>query len=52
MNSIPQKSQEENRDLWYQRMSDKTPISPENEPVVGLMEWVDLMVEFESDLNS
>lgn len=34
---------EENCDLWYKRMGDRIPIKLEDEPVVGLMEWVDLM---------
>ena len=34
---------EENRDLWYEKMGDRIPIKPKDEPVVGLMEWVDLM---------
>ena len=35
---------EEERDLWYKKMGDRIPIKPEDEPLVGLMEWVDLMV--------
>ena len=34
---------EENRDLWYKKMGERIPIQPEDEPVVSLMEWVDLM---------
>lgn len=37
------KLKEENRDLWYKKMGDRIPIKKEDEPVVGLMEWVDLM---------
>jgi len=42
----PKVIKEENRDLWYKRMSEKRSINPIDEPVVGLMEWVDLMVEY------
>ena len=35
---------EKERDLWYKKMGDRIPIKPENEPIVGLMEWVNLMV--------
>ncbi len=48
MNSTPQRLQEENKDLWYQRMSEKTSINPENEHVVGLMEFFELNDEFGS----
>ena len=34
------------RDLFYKKLSERTPVNPEDEPVVGLMEWVDLMVEY------
>jgi hypothetical protein len=37
---------EKDRDLWYKKMGDRIPINPEDEPMVGLMEWVDLMVEY------
>jgi hypothetical protein len=33
-------------DTWYREMSEKPEVKPEDEPMVGLMEWVDLMVEF------
>jgi hypothetical protein len=39
---------EEDKDLWYKKMGERIPIKPEDEPVVGLMEWVDLMVEFKT----
>ena len=32
-------------DSWYKRMSNKVSVKPEDEPVVGLMEWVELMVK-------
>ncbi len=37
---------EEERDLWYKKMGERIPINPGDEPVVGLMEWVDLMVRY------
>ena len=37
------KLKEENRDLWYNKKGNRISIEPEDEPVVGLMEWVDLM---------
>ena len=37
---------EEPLDTWYREMSEKPEVKPEDEPMVGLMEWVDLMVEF------
>jgi len=40
------KLKEESRDLWYKKMGDRIPIKQEDEPVVGLMEWVDLMIEY------
>jgi|GEM_PF-2953535 len=46
MKPTPKKLQEENRDLWYQRISEKSPVNPEDEPVVRLMEYFDLLDEF------
>ena len=37
---------EEDRDLWYKKMGERIPVKPEDEPVVGLMEWVDLMIRY------
>jgi hypothetical protein len=37
---------EKDIDLWYKKMDERIPMNPENEPVVGLIEWVDLMVEY------
>jgi hypothetical protein len=37
---------EEERDLWYKKMGDRIPIKPEDELVVGMMEWVDLTVRY------
>jgi hypothetical protein len=34
------------KDSWYKQMGERKAIHPENEPVVGLMEWVDLMVDY------
>ena len=34
------------RDLWYKKMGDRISIQPEDEPIVGLMEWVNLMVRY------
>ena len=39
---------EENRDLWYKKMGERISVKPEDEPVVGLMEWTDLMVRYNS----
>lgn len=36
------------RDLWYKRMSEKTSSNPEDERVVGLMEYFELNDEFGS----
>ncbi|MBI9042075.1 hypothetical protein [Lutibacter sp.] len=33
---------EKDRDLWYKRMGDRIPHRPEDEPVVGLIEWIEL----------
>lgn len=46
MKTTLEKLKEKDRDLFYKRLSDRTPINPENEPVVGLMEWIDLLDEF------
>jgi len=46
MENHSDKLKEEHRDLWYKKMGDRIPIKHEDEPTVGLMEWVDLMVEF------
>ena len=43
MKKSSKKLKEENRDLWYKKMGDRIPIKPEDEPVVGLMEWVDII---------
>ena len=48
MSSTPQKRQEENRDLWYQRMSEKTPINPEDERF-SWMEYFDLLDEYQNN---
>lgn len=40
------KIKEQDRDLWYKKMGDIPPANPEDEPMVGLMEWVDLMIEY------
>tara|TARA_B110000503_G_C6798460_1_gene270134 strand:+ start:191 stop:325 length:135 start_codon:yes stop_codon:yes gene_type:complete len=37
------KLKEKDRDLWYQKMGDRISMKPEDEPFVGLIEWVDLM---------
>ena len=39
------KLKDEERDLWYKRMGERTPLNLKDEPF-GLMEWVDLMVEY------
>ena len=46
MKNLSQKLKEKDRDLWYQKMGDRKPTKPEEEPLVGLMEWVDLMCEY------
>jgi len=43
MKKLSKKLEEKNRDLWYKKMGERIPIKTENEPVVGLTEWVDLM---------
>jgi len=44
MKPTPSKKMKEyDRDLFYRRMSEKPPVNPEDEPVVGLVEWVDLL---------
>jgi len=37
---------EEDRDSWYKRMGDRISYNPKDEPVVGLIEWVNLMIEY------
>ena len=37
---------EEPLDTWYSEMGSRIPKNPEEEPSVGLMEWVDIMVEY------
>lgn len=39
-------SEEMELDTWYKEMSEKPQPKQENESVVGLMEWVDIMVEY------
>lgn len=46
MKTTPKKLKEKDRDLWYKKLSERTPIKPEDEPVVGLMEYFDLMSEY------
>ena len=47
MKTTPSKKlKESDRDLFYKKMSEKTPVKPEDEPVVGLMEYFELMDEF------
>ena len=46
MNNTTINIEDESLDSWYKEMSEKPEVKPEDEPVVGLMEWVDLMVEF------
>ena len=40
---------EEDKDLWYQRMGERIPKSPEDYPHVGLMEWMDIMLKSKID---
>jgi len=37
--------EEGKKDSWYKKMGDRIPKGPEDEPFVGLTEWVDIMVE-------
>ena len=40
------KLKEEERDSWYKRMGNRKKIQPEDEPMVGLMEWVELLMYY------
>jgi len=33
------------RDMWYEKLGKRVSVEPEEEPVVGLMEWVDIMCD-------
>lgn len=46
MNNQSKILKKENRDLWYKKMGEYSTVKIEDEPVVGLIEWVDLMVEY------
>ena len=46
MNNTTINIEDESLDSWYKEMSEKPEVKPQYEPVVGLMEWVDLMVEY------
>ena len=46
MNNTTINIEDESLDSWYKEMSEKPEVKPQNEPVMGLMEWVDYMVEF------
>ena len=37
---------EADRDLCYKRMGNRKNVQLEDEPMVGLMEWVDLMEDY------
>ena len=50
MSNTTKNIEDESVDTWYREMSEKPEVKPEDEPVVGLMEWVDYMVEYKSDL--
>ena len=39
----PEKIKAKDRDLWYKRMSEKVPIYAEDEPLVGLLQWIELI---------
>jgi hypothetical protein len=39
------KLKEEERDLWYKRMGERTPINPDNELFISWMDYFDLMDE-------
>jgi len=32
--------------MWYKRMGNRKNVQLEDEPMVGLMEWVDLMEDY------
>jgi hypothetical protein len=50
MNNTNKNYDDELLDSWYREMTEKPEVKPQDEPVVGLIEWVDLMVEYKSDL--
>ena len=50
MSNTTKNLEEEPLDTWYKEMSEKPEDKPEDEPSVGLIEWVDYMVEYKSDL--
>lgn len=39
---------EKDRDLWYKRMGDRIPFNPKDEPVIGWMDYFDLIDEYGS----
>ena len=49
MNNTTKNIVDEPLDTWYREMSEKREVKPQDEPVVGLMEWVDLMVEYSTN---
>jgi hypothetical protein len=40
------KIEEEPLDTWYKEMGSRVPRDPEDEPFLGLMVWVDYMIEY------
>ena len=50
MSNTTKNIEDESVDTWYREMSEKPEVQPEDEPFVGLIEWVDIMVEYKSDL--
>lgn len=49
MKEQSKKLKDKDRDLWYKRMGERKTIHPENEPMVGLMEFVDMMDYYNKD---
>ena len=49
MNNTNKNYDDELLDSWYREMTEKPEVKPQDEPVVGLIEWVDLMVEYGDD---
>ena len=42
-NEIEDNKEEYHRDLWYKKLGEIKSVKPQEEPVVGLMEWVDII---------
>lgn len=46
MSNSTKNIEDESLDSWYRVMSEKHEVNAEDEPLVGLMEWVDMILEY------